>query len=104
LFLVWGANQFFIKGELVIDQLTVSCSYAKMLGTRQWTEWLSNYQIRKRVGKRGNQLLYRIWLWHDKLRRRIKIYQAWSLSDREERADFYAQLFRLQRTEHDKGK
>ncbi len=104
LFLVWGFNQFFIEGELVINQLTVSCAYKKMLGKLEWSELLSSYQIRKRIGKRGNQLLYCIWLWHDKSSRRVKIYQSWSSLHWEEQADFYAQLFRLQRTEHEKGK
>jgi len=109
LFVIWGVNQFFIKGELVIDRLSVSCKYKRLFGKREWSEPLSNYRIRKKVGSQketgvSSQLLYCIWLWHDRRSRRIKIYQASTSTRWEERADFYARLFRLQRTLHEKGK
>lgn len=67
LFLIWGVNQFFIKGELVIDRLSVACKYKRLCGKREWSEPLSNYRIRKRIGTEkdtgvGSQLLYCIWL------------------------------------------
>lgn len=108
LFFIWGVNQFFIKGQLIIDRFFVQCSYKSMFGKREWSESLSNYRIRKRVGTRkatlGDELLYCIWLWHDRRSRRVKIYQAGSSTEWEERADFYARLFRLQKTDHEKGK
>jgi hypothetical protein len=109
LFLIWGVNQFFIKGELVIDRLSVTCKYKRLFGKREWSEPLSNYRIRKKVGSKkdtgtGSELLYCIWLWHDKRSRRVKIYQASTSTEWEEKADFYARLFRLQRTNHEKGK
>ena len=109
LFLIWGLNQFFIKGELVIDRSSVSCEYKRMIGKREWSEPLSSYRIRKKVTTRrdtgvSSQLLYCIWLWHDRRSRRVKIYQAWSSTKWEEQADFYSRLFGVQRTDHEKGK
>ncbi len=109
LFLVWGVNQFFIKGELVIDRLSVSCKYKRLFGKCEWSESLSDNRIRKKVTTQrdtgvGSELSYCIWLWHDRRSRRVKIYQSSSSSTEwEERADFYSQLFRLQRTMHEKG-
>lgn len=109
LFLVWGVNQFFIKGELVIDRLSVSCKYKRLIGGREWSETLSNYQIRKKVTTWkdtgvASQLQYCIWLWHDRPSRRVKIYQAATPTKWEERAEFYSRLFRLKRTMHENGK
>lgn len=109
LFFVWGLNQFFIEGALVIDRFSVSCSYKRLFGHREWTEPLSNYRIRKRVEtsketETGSQLLYCIWLWHDRRSRRVKVYHAGSSTHWEEQADFYARLFRLRRTDHERGR
>lgn len=109
LFFAWGINQFFIKGKLVIDRFSVSCSYKNLLGRHEWSETLSNYRIRKKVGGEratmgASSLRYCIWLWHDRRSRRVKIYEASSNTEWEERADFYSQLFRLQRTHHERGR
>ena len=109
LFMVWGVNQFFIKGELVIDRFTVSCKYKRLIGRVEWSESLSNYLIRKKVTTErdtgtGSDRLYCIWLWHNRRSRRVMIYRASSSSEWEEKAEFYSRLFRLQRTAHEKAK
>jgi hypothetical protein len=100
-FFVIGLNQFFIRGNLVISNTTVSCEYQSIFGKRKWQEPLNRYKglARKKEVNRASgafsQIMYTIWLTHDRRSRSLKIYRAWSDEGLEEELLRYQAMFRL---------
>jgi hypothetical protein len=97
LFLVWGLNQFFIGGRLVIDNGYIKCTYKRLLGEKTWMEPLSAYKgVRKKLETEeegtGVYSLYTVWLVHKEKDKSIKVYAAWSDDEWDEMHARYSEL------------
>ena len=101
LFLVWGINQFFIRGELLVDNLRVRCTYRNLRGKHTWREEIKAYRgIQKKLDHGASrettiQRYYCIWLRHGKRSRSIRLYKASTNARWDEQAEFYSKLFDL---------
>ena len=103
LFLMWGINQFKIRGELKIAQHEVTCKYVSMFGGDNWSEPLSAYRGIKKIFETDStsgafgQDSYAIRLIHSTGKKSFTIYTASMRDHLDTDFDNYARLLGVEK-------
>jgi hypothetical protein len=103
LFLLWGINQFKIRGELKITQHEVTCEYVSMFGGDNWSEPLRAYRGIKKIFETDStsgafgQDSYAIRLVHSTGKKSFTIYTASTRDHLDTDFDNYARLLGVEK-------